>query len=109
MGVPARGQRGAERSLRRLPGSRGPLGDTGEPEGYPAVQKSLKVLDRPSIWANNLKYQFVIEDALADTRRWARAVDGAGNALPAETVRLMSRKRTDSFSVGMRAVPKGLA
>jgi Helicase conserved C-terminal domain len=90
----------------------GPLGDTGEPEGfvvYPAVQKSLKVLDRPSIWANNLKHQFVIEDALADTRRWARAVDDAGNALPAETVRLMSRKRTDSFYVGMRAVPKGLA
>jgi Lhr-like helicase len=90
----------------------GPLADTGEPEGFvvhPAVQKSVKVLDRPSIWANSLKEQFVVEDTLSDTRRWARAVDVAGDPLPAETVRIMSRKRTDSFYVGMRALPKKLA
>src|ERR1019366_1475463 len=74
-----------------------------------AIQKSLKVQERPPVWANGLRHQHVTEETLADPRQWAVATDSNGLAAPPETVRLMSRKRTDSFYLGMRAVPPGLA
>jgi Lhr-like helicase len=89
----------------------GPVGDNGQGQGftvYEAVQKSLKVQDRPPVWANNLGSQFVTQDMLTDPG-WRIATDANGIPASPETVRLMSRKPTDSFYLGMNSIPKGLA
>ncbi|WP_456022939.1 DEAD/DEAH box helicase [Pseudomonas protegens] len=86
----------------------GPIGDSGEPEGFliqNTVQRKLKVLNTPPIWASNLKHQFILKDLATNPKIW----DIALYARPSETVRLMSRKRTDSFYIGMSEVPKLLA
>ncbi len=92
--------------------NRGPVGDTGEPEGYivvDAVQRSLRVKDRPPIWLSRIPNQFVVPEVLAEPRRWEKAVDASGAPIEPETVRLMSRKRTDSLYIKMENVPPGLA
>jgi hypothetical protein len=90
----------------------GPIGANGEPEGFTvqhAVQRLLKVRNEPSTWARGLKNQFVRPDELANTTFWGPHVDPSGIVPPPINVKLMSRKRTDSFYVGMKAVPQGLA
>lgn len=90
----------------------GPIGANGEPEGFTvqhATQHSLKVRKDPSTWARNLKNQFVRPEELANTTIWTPHVDQAGISASPMNVKLMSRKRTDSFYVGMKAVPMGLA
>jgi hypothetical protein len=89
----------------------GPVGDNGEGQGftiYQAVQRSLKIQERPPVWANNLGNQFVTQDLLTDPG-WRIATDANGIPIPPEAVRLMSRKPTDSFYLGMNLIPSGLA
>jgi hypothetical protein len=89
----------------------GPVGDNGQGQGftvYEAVQRSLKVQERPPIWANGLANQFVTQDLLTDPG-WRIATDANGIPTPPETIRLMSRKPTDSFYLGMNSIPSGLA
>jgi hypothetical protein len=91
----------------------GPLNATGGGDGFvvrEAVQRSVLMRETPTkLWGNNLKYQFVDTDELGDTKKWEIAQDAAGIAAPAEAVRLMSRKRTDSFYLGMNTVAPQLA
>jgi Lhr-like helicase len=91
----------------------GPLNATGGGDGFvvrEAVQRSVLMRETPTkLWGNNLKYQFVDPDALGDTKKWEVAQDAAGIAAPEEAVRLMSRKRTDSFYLGMSTIPSRLA
>jgi hypothetical protein len=87
-----------------------PVGDNGQALGftiYEAVQRSLKVEERPPIWANGLGNQFVTQDLLTDPG-WSIATDANGIPSPPETVRLMSRKPTDSFYLGMNSFPQVL-
>jgi hypothetical protein len=89
----------------------GPIGDNGQALGftiYETVQRSLKVQERPPIWANGLGNQFVTQDLLTDPG-WRIATDANGIPAPPVTVRLMSRKPTDSFYLGMNSIPSGLA
>lgn len=89
----------------------GPIGDNGRGQGftiYEAVQRSLKVRERPPVWVNNLAGQYVIQDPLTDPG-WRIATDANGIPAPPETVRLMSRKPTDSFYLGMNSIPSNLA
>ncbi len=91
--------------------NKGPIGDSGSPEGFivfEATQTTVKVQDQPRVWAKNLTQQFVIEEALTDARQWVRA-DDAGAAAAPERVRIMSRKPTDSFYIGMLGVAPGLS
>lgn len=86
----------------------GPIGDGGESEGFliqNTVQRRLKVLDAPPIWASNLRHQFILKDLLTTPKLW----DTTLYAPPSEPVRLMSRKRTDSFYIGMLEIPELLA
>ncbi|PDT60545.1 helicase [Bradyrhizobium diazoefficiens] len=101
---------GAEAAVIRR--NRGPIGDSGEPVGFPVVgvsQKGFKVQESPAIWMNRLTDQAILAEVASDPKRWERATDT--NALPAdpEAVRLMSRKRTDSLYLLMRSVPRGLS
>jgi Lhr-like helicase len=89
----------------------GPVGDNGQGQGftiYEAEQRSLKVQERPPVWANNLGNQFVTQDMLTGAG-WRIATDANGIPAQPETVRLMSRKSTDSFYLGMNSIPPGLA
>ena len=91
--------------------NRGPVGDNG-PEGFlvaEAVQKNLKVQDAPAAWVPRVPGQAIVLDEITDPRRWDRATDVSGAVLEPETVRLMSRKRTDSLYLLMETVPPGLA
>lgn len=91
--------------------NRGPVGENG-PEGYviaEALQKNLKVQDDPAAWISRLRGQAILLDELTDTNRWERAMDANGAVLAPETIRLMSRKKTDSLYVRMEHVPAGLA
>lgn len=91
--------------------NRGPIGDNG-PQGYvvaEALQKHLKVQESPAAWVNRVGGQAVSIDELSDTHRWDRAVDASGAILEPQTVRLMSRKKTDSLYVLMSQIPRGLA
>ena len=91
--------------------NRGPIGDDGQPTSFvvnEAVQKNIKVQDSPPIWVSTLKGQAVLDDVL-DNPNWERAKDAQGAPLPAERVRLMSRKRTDSLYLVMLQIPAGLA
>ncbi|WP_084518701.1 DEAD/DEAH box helicase [Bradyrhizobium sp. th.b2] len=91
--------------------NRGPVGDNG-PEGYvvaEALQKHLKVREAPSAWVNRVGGQAISIDELSDTHRWERATDASGATLEPQTVRLMSRKKTDSLYVLMSQIPRGLA
>lgn len=91
--------------------NRGPVGDNG-PQGYviaEAMQKNLKVQDVPGAWVNRVRGQAIVLDELANANRWERATDGTGAFLPPETVRLMSRKMTDSLYVLMARIPTDLA
>lgn len=101
---------GSEAAILRR--NRGPIGENGEPEGFvivEAVQKNIKVKDGPPAWVNRLDRQAILVDALEDPRRWERAIDSTGASATPETVRIMSRKRTDSLYVLMQAIPEGLA
>ncbi|KQS76378.1 hypothetical protein ASG58_11145 [Rhizobium sp. Leaf383] len=90
----------------------GPINANGDGEGFvvrEAVQRSVLVREgRPKLWGNNLKFQFVVPDELTNPSKWSPPENGG---LPSvdETVRLMSRKRTDSFYLSMRIVPPRLA
>jgi Lhr-like helicase len=89
----------------------GPVGDNGQGQGftiYEAVQRSLKVQEHPPVWANNLGNQFVTSDLLTDPG-WRIATDANGVPAQPDTVRLMSRKPTDSFYLGMNLIHPGLA
>jgi len=89
----------------------GPVGDNGQALGFTvheAMQRSLKVQDRPPIWANRIDNQFVTQDLMTDPG-WSIATDANGIPAPPATVRLMSRKPTDSFYLGMNSIPSGLA
>ncbi|TCA55149.1 DEAD/DEAH box helicase [Rhizobium leguminosarum] len=90
----------------------GPVNVNGDGDGFvvrEAVQQSILMREKPhKLWGNNLKFQFVVPEELADTRKWS-APDHGGLPAVDETVRLMSRKRTDSFYMSMRAVPPRLA
>src|SRR5260221_4633081 len=89
----------------------GPVGDNGQGQGftiYEAEQKTLKVQERPTVWANNLGNQFVTQDMLTGPG-WRIATDANGIPAQPETVRLMSRKPTDSFYLGINSIPPGLA
>jgi Lhr-like helicase len=91
--------------------NRGPIGDNG-PEGYAvaqASQKNLKVQESPGAWISRLRGQAILLDEVADTNRWERTMDVNGAAFEPETVRLMSRKKTDSLYVLMERIPPGLA
>lgn len=91
----------------------GPINATGTGDGFvvrEAVQRRVLMREtQPKIWGNNLRHQFVDPAELADTKTWEIPLDAAGIAAPEEAVRLMSRKRTDSLYLGMKAVPPGLA
>jgi Lhr-like helicase len=92
--------------------NRGPIGEAGEPEGYvivQAVQKSLKVKNRPPIWLKRIPDQFIVPEVLDEPRRWEKAVDPSGAPIEPETIRLMSRKRTDSLYIKMEARHSRLA
>ncbi len=98
----------AARIIRR---NRGPVGDNG-PEGFAvaeAIQKSLKVQESPAAWVSRLPGQAILLDELTDPSRWERATDAAGALIQPESVRLMSRKKTDSLYLLMETVPPGLA
>ncbi|KPH05039.1 DEAD/DEAH box helicase [Rhizobium acidisoli] len=90
----------------------GPVNVNGGGDGFvvrEAVQRSVLLRETPpKLWGNNLKFQFVVPDELTNTGKWSPPDHGG---LPAvdETVRLMSRKRTDSFYMSMRTVPPLLA
>lgn len=90
----------------------GPLNANGTGDGFvvrEAIQRSVLVKETlPKMWGNNLKFQFVVPDELADTKKWGPP-DNGGLPVVDETVRLMSRKRTDSFYMSMRVVPPLLA
>ncbi len=91
--------------------NRGPAGDAG-PAGYvvgEATQNSLKVRENPPAWVDKVPGQAILVEELADVRRWTRAVDDNGTAVEPETVRLMSRKATDSLYLIMQSVAPGLA
>jgi Lhr-like helicase len=91
--------------------NRGPVGENG-PEGFVvalATQKNLKVRDRPAAWVSRMPGQTILLDELADPNRWERTTHASGSVLEPETVRLMSRKKTDSLYVLMETVPPGLA
>lgn len=90
----------------------GPVNADGGGDGFvvrEAVQRSILMREKPKLWANNLQYQFVVPDTLTDPVKWRPAQDAEGITSVEETVRLMSKKRTDSFYIGMRAVSPGLA
>ncbi|SFJ14917.1 DEAD/DEAH box helicase [Phyllobacterium sp. CL33Tsu] len=90
----------------------GPLDVDGEAHGFvvqEAVQKNVMMRRSPALWARNLKHQFVVSDTFADVANWTAARDPSGITSTPEAVRLMSRKRTDSFYLGMKSVPAGLA
>lgn len=90
----------------------GPIDIDGEAHGFviqEAVQKNVMMRRSPPLWAKNLRHQYVVPDTLADTINWSAAHDASGIASSPEAVRLMSRKRTDSFYLGMRSIRKGLA
>jgi Lhr-like helicase len=92
--------------------NRGPIGESGEPEGYvviDAVQKSLKVKERPPIWLKSIPDQFVMPEVLSEVKHWEKAVDASGAPIEPDTVRLMSRKKTDSLYIKMERIPDGLA
>jgi hypothetical protein len=92
--------------------NRGPIGDSGDPEGFAiveATQKNLKVQEGPAAWVSKLGDQAVLVDALDNPRRWERATDASGAPVEPETVRLMSRKKTDSLYISMQSVPPTLA
>lgn len=90
----------------------GPININGGTDGFvvrEAVQRSVLMRESaPKLWGNNLKYQFVVPDELSDTKKWAVAQED-GVAATDDTVRLMSKKRTDSFYIGMRTIPTSLA
>ncbi|RVA09375.1 helicase [Mesorhizobium sp. M7A.F.Ca.US.002.01.1.1] len=91
--------------------NRGPIGENG-PEGFvvgEVIQKNLKVQESPAAWVSRVPGQAILLDESADPNRWQRATDAAGAVLEASTVRLMSRKKTDSLYLLMEDVPPGLA
>lgn len=90
----------------------GPIDVDGGAHGFvvqEAVQKNVMMRRSPSLWAKNLKHQFVVPDTLGDTSNWIASRDPSGIASTPAAVRLMSRKRTDSFYLGMKSIPVGLA
>lgn len=90
----------------------GPIDADGAANGFvvqDATQRSVMVSRTPALWGRNLEHQYVVPETLDDTRNWSAAIDAAGIKSVPETVRLMSRKRTDSFYLGMRTIPDGLA
>jgi len=92
--------------------NRGPIGDDGSPEGFVVIevnQKGLRVQQSPTAWLNKLENQAVLLDTLGDAKRWERATDPSEAPAEPETVRLMSRKRTDAIYVLMQSAPRGLA
>jgi Lhr-like helicase len=91
--------------------NRGPIGDDGLPKGFTVtdgIQKNLKVEERPPVWVAAIKDQAVVDEVL-DTPRWERAKDASGLVAAPETVKLMSRKLTDSLYLTMARIPDGLA
>ncbi|MDQ7251285.1 DEAD/DEAH box helicase [Dongia sedimenti] len=92
--------------------NRGPIGDTGEPEGFvvaEATQKSLRIQTNPSIYINKISGQYVSADLLQDPKRWDRSTDASGLPAPPDVVRLMSRKPTDSLYVSLQQLPPRLS
>lgn len=91
--------------------NRGPVGDNG-PEGYlvaPAVQKSFKFRDQPATWMRPLPNQTIHADVLEDAKTWERLTDANNAPIGPASVRLMSRKKTDSLYVVMDKIALGLA
>jgi hypothetical protein len=91
--------------------NRGPIGEDGLPTGFvisQAIQKHIKVQQKPPVWIAALKDQAVLDESIEGVR-WERARDVQGAALPPERVQLMSRKQTDSLYLTMRRIPAGLA
>ncbi len=101
---------GAEAAIIRR--NRGPIGDSGEPEGFPivgVVQKGFKIQESPATWLGRLTDQAILVDVANDPKRWERATDASNVPAEPETVRLMSRKKTDSLYLLMRSVPSRLS
>ncbi|WP_292448097.1 DEAD/DEAH box helicase [Mesorhizobium sp.] len=99
-------------SARIIRRNRGPIGDNGKPGGFvilEAVQKDIKVREAPAAWVSRIPRQAVVPDVLDNPKRWERANDPSGAPVEAETVRLMSRKKTDSLYLLMKEIPQGLA
>ncbi|WP_249164354.1 DEAD/DEAH box helicase [Bradyrhizobium jicamae] len=101
---------GAEAAIIRR--NRGPIGDSGEPEGFPIVgasQKAFKIQESPAVWFSKLTDQAIQVDVANDLRLWERATDANNVPAEPEAVRLMSRKKTDSLYLVMRSVPSRLS
>ena len=90
--------------------NQGPIGDDGNATGFTLVQAVQKWTEvRSNLYLSSIEGQFVVPEIPADEQNWEVATYPDGTPFLPETVRLMSRKKTDSLYIAMENVPSRLA